>query len=263
MTEKEFELFRRLISAHAGISLAPEKKIMVSSRLAKRLDHYGLEKYGAYYQLATDRDYPQEFQMMVNILTTNETYFFREPNHFEFFRDYILKPWQGTNFRLWSAASSTGEEAYTLAMILADSMGMQNWEIFASDISTQVLKTAESGVYPMNRLDNMDKRYLEKYCLKGVRSLEGYFRIDAKLRNRVTFKQVNLMDSLPPEIGKFEVIFLRNVLIYFDNDTKKQVVERLLDALNPGGYFFVSHSESLHRVTKQLQLVKSSIYRKT
>ena len=108
--------------------------------------------------------------MMVNILTTNETYFFREPKHFEFFQDNILKSWRGSNFRVWSAASSTGEEAYTLAMLMAENMGVREWEVFASDISTHVLKKARSGVYTLDRLDNMDKRYLQKYCLKGVRS---------------------------------------------------------------------------------------------
>jgi len=235
---------------------------MVASRLAKRLDYYGLDNYGDYFQLATSADYPQEFEMLVNILTTNETYFFREPKHFEFFQEQILKPWRGANFRLWSAASSTGEEAYSLAMLMAENLGMRNWEIFASDLSTKVLAAARSGVYPLDRLEHMEQRLLEKYCLKGVRSQEGFFRVDAKLRNRVSFEQVNLMNPLPPKLGQFEVIFLRNVLIYFDQDTKKRVVERLIRALNPGGYFFVSHSESLHRVTNQLKLIKPSIYRK-
>ncbi len=235
---------------------------MVASRLAKRLDYYHLDNYGDYYALATSADYPHEFQMMVNILTTNETYFFREPKHFEFFRDTILKPWRGDNFRVWSAASSTGEEAYSLAMVLAENLGMRNWEIFASDLSTRVLDIARQGVYLMDRLDHMDKRLLDKYCLKGVRSQEGFFRVDTKLRSRVKFDQVNLMNPLPPALGKFEVIFLRNVLIYFDQDTKKHVVERLAKALKPGGYFIISHSESLHRVTDQLQMIKPSIYRK-
>jgi len=235
---------------------------MVASRLANRLDHYGLVRYGDYYDLATDSDYPDEFQKLVNILTTNETYFFREPKHFEFFRDTILKPWRGEHFRVWSAASSTGEEAYSLAMVMAENLGMRNWEIFGSDLSTRVLESARAGVYMMDRLEHMENRLLEKYCLKGVRSQEGFFRIDPKLRNRVSFDHINLMNPLPPKLGKFEVIFLRNVLIYFDQDTKKQVVERLIAALKPGGYFFVSHAESLHRVTDHLQLISPSIYRK-
>jgi chemotaxis protein methyltransferase CheR len=262
ITTEEFERFRCLIYDHAGIALTPEKKVMVASRLAKRLDYYQLHSYGEYYQLAISPDYPHEFQTLVNILTTNETYFFREPKHFEFFQQQILKPWRGEQFRVWSAASSTGEEAYTLAMVLTENLGMRNWEIFGSDLSTRVLEIARRGIYPLDRLEQMDNRLLEKYCLKGVRSQEGFFRVDSKLRSRVKFDQVNLMNVLPPALGKFEVIFLRNVLIYFDQDTKKQVVERLITALKPGGHFIISHSESLHRVTEQLQMIKPSIYRK-
>ncbi|QPK63904.1 protein-glutamate O-methyltransferase CheR [Methylomonas sp. LL1] len=262
ITTDEFEHFRRLIYDHAGIALSPEKKVMVASRLAKRLDYYGLSRYGEYFQLINNPDYPDEFQILVNILTTNETYFFREPKHFDFFREQILKPWRGDHFRVWSAASSTGEEAYSLAMVAAENLGMRAWEVFASDLSTRVLDIARNGVYLLDRLEHMEPRLLEKYCLKGVRAHEGFFRIDAKIRNRVKFDQVNLKSPLPPNLGKFEVIFLRNVLIYFDQDTKKQVVERLATALKPDGYFFISHSESLHRVTDQLQIIEPSIYRK-
>ena len=262
ITPQEFECFRRLIYDHAGISLVPEKKVMVASRLAKRLDHYGLSLYGDYYQLVVGRDNPQEFQVMVNILTTNETYFFREPKHFEYFRDEILRPWRGNSFRVWSAASSTGEEAYSLAMVMSEHLRSQQWEIFASDLSTKVLDVARNGVYLMDRLEHMDPRFLEKYCLKGVRAQSGFFRVDKKIRSRVTFSQVNLMSPLPVNLGQFDVIFLRNVLIYFDQETKKHVVERLATALKPGGYFFVSHSESLHRVTDHLRMLKPSIYRK-
>jgi len=264
ITNEEFECFRRLIYEHAGISLTVEKKIMVASRLAKRLDHHGLSRYGDYFRLATSPDYPQEFQTLVNILTTNETYFFREPQHFDFLREQILNPWRGERFRIWSAASSTGEEAYSLAMLMAECLGtMRDWEIFASDLSTRVLDTARRAVYLMDRLEHMDAGLMEKYCLKGVRSQEGFLRVNEKLRSRVSFAQVNLMQPVPAGIGKFEVIFLRNVLIYFDQDTKKQVVERLISALRPGGYLFISHSESLYRVTNQLQMIKPSIYRKS
>ncbi|MDO8941275.1 MAG: protein-glutamate O-methyltransferase CheR [Methylicorpusculum sp.] len=262
ITPEEFDRFRRLIYDHAGISLIPEKKVMVASRLAKRLDYYGVSTYGEYFQLATQRDHPHEFQTMVNILTTNETYFFREPKHFDFFREEIMKNWRGEQFRLWSAASSSGEEAYSLAMVMAQELGMRRWEILGSDLSTRVLDIAKQGVYTMDRLEQMDMSLMAKYCLKGVRSQAGLFKVDQKLRARVNFQQVNLMQPLPTGIGKFDVIFLRNVLIYFDQDTKKQVVERLATALKPGGYFFVSHSESLHRITDQLQSIKPSIYRK-
>jgi chemotaxis protein methyltransferase CheR len=262
ITPTEFDSFRRLIHDHAGISLAPEKSLMVASRLAKRLNHYELSSYADYFRLLSSQDYPHEFQLMVNILTTNETYFFREPKHFEFFRNEILKAWRGDTFKVWSAASSTGEEAYSLAMVMAENLGMRHWDIFASDLSTHVLDVARNAVYLMDRLDHMDPKLLEKYCLKGVRAQEGFFRVDKKIRDRVTFAQVNLKAPLPANLGKFDVIFLRNVLIYFDQDIKKQVVGRLLTALKPGGHFFVSHSESLHRVTDKLHMIKPSIYRK-
>lgn len=263
ITTEEFEWYRRLIYDHAGIYLAPEKKVMVASRLAKRLDYFGLSTYRDYSRLVSGPEHPDEFQIMVNILTTNETYFFREPKHFEFFRDEILKPWRGDFFRVWSAASSSGEEAYSLAMVMAETIGLRNWEIFGSDLSTKVLDAAIAGIYTMDRLDHMDPKLLDKYCLKGVRAQAGFFRVDQKIRNQVKFAQVNLKSPLPPDLGKFEVIFLRNVLIYFDQITKKEVVERLTSALRPGGYFIVSHSESLHRVTGQLKMIKPSIYRKS
>lgn len=262
MSAAEFERFRALIYNHAGISLSPEKKIMVASRLAKRLDYYNLDNYGDYYDLALGNGYPHEFQTLVDILTTNETYFFREPKHFDFVRERILRQWRGSPFRAWSAACSSGEEVYSLAMVCAETLGAQTWEVMGSDLSSRVLEIARHGVYPMDRLEQMDPHLLRKYCLKGVRSQQGYFRVDAKLRGRVSFEQVNLMKPPPASLGKFDLIFLRNVLIYFDQDTKKQVVERLLAALKPGGYFFISHSESLHGISGPLQQINPSIYRK-
>ena len=238
ITTEEFECFRRLIYDHAGISLVPEKKVMVSSRLAKRLDYYGLSRYGDYYQLVVGRDHPDEFQVMVNILTTNETYFFREPKHFEFFRDEILQQWRGDSFRVWSAASSTGEEAYSLAMVLSENLRSRNWEIFASDLSTQVLDVARNGIYTMDRLDHMDPRFLEKYCLKGVRAQTGLFRVDKTLRSRVTFAQVNLMSPLPVNLGRFDVIFLRNVLIYFAAELQNRALNLFQESLVRGKEYF-------------------------
>lgn len=261
ITVSEFECFRKLIYDHAGIALAPEKKVMVASRLAKRLTHYCLSTYDQYFQLTNSPEYPNEFQMMVNLLTTNETFFFREPKHFDFFRDDILKHWRGGDtFRVWSAASSTGEEAYSLAMVMAETLGMRKWEVFGSDLSTRVLNAASNGVYSMDRLEQMDKKLLKKYCLQGVRSQQGFFRVDEKLRNRASFDQVNLMEPIPASIGKFDVIFLRNVLIYFDNETKKEVVERLASALKPGGHFFISHSETINRLTDHFVSVRPSVF---
>jgi chemotaxis protein methyltransferase CheR len=250
-----------LLYACAGISLADEKKIMVASRLAKRLQYYGLASYAQYYQLINQPEYKHEFQVMIDILTTNETYFFREPAHFEYLKDPGLKTWQGDPFKAWSAASSSGEEAYSLAIVLAETLGSKKWTVLGSDISTRVLDIARNGVYLMDRLENMDKRLLERYCLRGVRSQDGFFCVDEKLRSRTSFEQINLVKPLSPALKQnFDVIFLRNVLIYFDQETKKDVVDRITEALKPGGYFFISHSENLHHITDKLEMLKPSIF---
>ncbi len=233
---------------------------MVGSRLNKRLNFYKLDNFHQYYDLVMGNEVPGEQQMLVDILTTNETYFFREPKHFDYLKDKVLKKWRGEKFRVWSAASSSGEEAYSIAMLLAETIPHRPWEIIGSDLSTKVLAKAQRGIYPMERIELLDRKLMEKYCLKGVRSQAETFRISEKLRKHTHFGQVNLMKTLPPKIGTFEVIFLRNVLIYFDQETKKHVVERVVKKLNPKGVFIISHSETLSRVTDQLEMVQPSIY---
>lgn len=260
MTPNEFKLFQKFIYDHAGIDLAPAKHVMVSSRLTKRLNYHQLDNFSQYFEYVMSPNGTQEFQMVVDILTTNETYFFREPKHFDFLKNKVLKPWRGDHFRLWSAASSSGEEAYSIAMLLAENLGAKRWSILGTDLSTKVLEKARKGVYMMDRIDLLDRDLMERYCLKGVRSQDGAFRIVEKLRQNIRFKQLNLMKPLPPKMEVFDVIFLRNVLIYFDNDTKKHVVERLVTALKPGGHFIISHSETLSRITDHLEMVQPSIY---
>lgn len=261
ITEDQFQRFKRLIYDEAGINLAPEKKSLVEARLAKRLKHFNLSTYGQYFKLLNTPDYPTEFQMMVDLLTTNETYFFREPKHFEFLSREVLQTWKRGPLRVWSAACSSGEEVYTLAMLLSDRMGAKLWDIVGSDISTQMLERCEQGLYPMSRAEHMSQYYLQKFCLKGTGKFEGMLLVDSKLRQRCEFHKVNLTNPLPT-LGRFDVIFLRNVMIYFDVEVKKQVVSRLLKVLNPGGYLFISHSESLHGINHELQMIRPSIYRK-
>lgn len=235
---------------------------MVAARLAKRLQFYQLQTYGEYYQLLINDKFADEFQLCINILTTNETYFFREPQHFIFLGKEILKDWQGEHFRVWSAASSSGEEAYSIAMVLAETLGFRSWEVLGSDVNTQMLDRARIGVYTMDRLDQMDKTLLAKYCLKGTRSQQGNFRVDEAIRKKVKFVQLNLNEAIPFDIGMFDVIFLRNVLIYFDIESKKTIVERLMKCLKPNGYFVISHSENMHQVTDRLLMVRPSIFKK-
>jgi chemotaxis protein methyltransferase CheR len=260
LTNREFLQFQEMIHRIAGISLSDAKKPLVSGRLSKRVRQLGLTSFGAYFELLM-RD-KAELQVAVDALTTNETYFFRESKHMDFLSDKILPARsRGRPYRIWSAASSSGEEPYTLAMVLADRMGDEPWEVVGSDISSRVLEKARSGHYSLDRTSGIPRHYLSRFCLKGVGTHEGTFLISRGLRERVSFHQVNLVEPLP-KLGEFDAIFLRNVMIYFDLETKRQVVKRLLPTLRPGGYFFVSHSESLNGISEELKLVSPSIYRK-
>lgn len=262
ITDREFSQFQSMIFEVAGISMSASKKPLVSGRLAKRVKHHGLDSYDAYFRMLMQGGSEAELQVAIDLLTTNETYFFREPKHFDFMRDKVLpnrRP--GKPFRLWSAASSSGEEPYSLAMLLSDVLGEAPWEIVASDLSTRVLEKARSGVYPMERAEDIPKHYLSRFCLKGTGNQEGNFMVSRELRGRVKFMQVNLNESLP-KLGEFDVIFLRNVMIYFNNETKRQVVGRMIPLLAPGGHLIVGHSESLNGVTEALKVVAPSVYRK-
>ncbi|THF65073.1 CheR family methyltransferase [Pseudothauera rhizosphaerae] len=261
--DQDFARFQALLYKQAGIHLAPSKKVLLVGRLSKRLRALGLASFGDYYRLVTSGN-AQELQTMVDLLTTNETYFFREAKHFDFLRQDILpqRP-RSTPFEVWSAACSSGEEPYTLAMVLAEELGGAPWKIAASDISTQVLERARRGHYSLERAQGIPPALLKKYCLKGVREQAGTFLIGRELRSRVNFMQVNLIEP-PPAIGPVDVIFLRNVMIYFDQDTKRKVVANLLTRLKPGGWFIVGHSETLNGIAdpEQLAPVRPTIYRK-
>ena len=259
----EFKKFKLWLYSNAGIDLKDTKIKLVEGRLACRLKHYNLTSYTAYFNMITNKDSVTESQMAVDLLTTNETYFFREPQHFEFLKNTLLPQIpRGKSFRLWCAASSTGEEPYTLAMTLAESLGMNSWQIISSDISQRVLEKARSGHYALERAHNISQASLRKYCLKGVDSQDGTFLIKKSLREKMIFKQINLVKPLP-DIGKFDVIFIRNVMIYFDNETRIQVVKQIVEQLKIGGYLFVSHSESLIGVNPQLKIHQPSIFIKS
>lgn len=263
ISDKEFQNFKLWIFKNAGIHLADHKKALVMGRLSPRLRHYQLSSYGQYYDLLTgEKSNPGETQIAIDLLTTNETYFFREPKHFDFLRDDILPVRErGRVFRVWSAAGSSGEEAYSIAMLLDSCMKNDPWEVVASDLSSRMLEKASTGLYPIARSEKIPKSLLHKYCLKGIEEQEGKFIINRYLRSRVKFRQINLVESIP-DMGLFDVIFLRNVMIYFEKDTRDQVVKRLLPLLKVGGYFIVGHSESLNGIDVDLKVIKPSIYKK-
>ena len=262
LNDNEFQQFQSWLHFTAGINLSPAKKALVAGRLAKRLKHYNLSSYGDYFRLISHKGEADELQIALDLLTTNETHFFREPKHFDFLRLQVLPRAQpGKAFRVWSAASSSGEEPYSLAMTLADALPNTPWEIVASDISTRVLEVARSGLYSMAKAHTIPHPLLTKHCLRGTGTQDGTFLIAQNLRSCVQFMQINLNSALP-RIGEFDIIFLRNVMIYFDMDTKRQVVARMLPLLKPDGFFIVSHSESLNGITDGLKLLTPSIYRK-
>jgi chemotaxis protein methyltransferase CheR len=262
ITDQEFFQFQNFIYDAAGISLSPAKKALVSGRLAKRVQHCRLNSYSEYFRLLTSGNASNEVQTAIDLLTTNETYFFREPKHFDLLREYVWSARKGgQTFRVWSAASSTGEEAYSIAMVLAECLEDNPWEVIGSDISTRVLARARLGHYPVERTTHIPPAYLKKFCLKGTGVQQGTLLVERSLRSRVHFMQVNLNAELP-RLGTFDVIFLRNVMIYFNGDTKQQVVGRVLSLLKPNGHFFIGHSESLHGVTSVVQSVMPSVYRK-
>jgi chemotaxis protein methyltransferase CheR len=263
ITDHEFTQFQRLIYKIAGISLSDAKKILLVGRLTRRLKFHGFATFTQYYRMLATGEHPEEVQTMVDLLTTNETYFFREPKHFDFLRDEIIgKRSSPTAFRVWSAACSSGEEVYTLAMVLAEAMPNMPWEVVGSDISTRVLDKAARGHYSLDRTDGIPPGFMVKYCLKGVRSNAGTFLITSELRRKTSFHQINLMDPVKADIGQFDVIFLRNVMIYFDQETKAKVVRNLLPRLKAGGYLIIGHSESLNGISDQVKAVGPTIYRR-
>lgn len=261
LSDPEFEILRKMLYQAAGINLTPEKKALVTGRLGKRIADLGLASFGDYFKRIGGLD-PEERQWAFNALTTNETSFFREPQHFAFLSETLIPAHNRSDtFRVWSAASSTGEEPYSIAMVLAERLGKGPWEVVASDLSTKVLDQARRGLYPLERAEKIPKPYLRNYCLKGTGQQEDKFLIAPWPRDRVRFLQVNLVEALP-NLGSFDLIFLRNVLIYFDPPTKKRVVEQLLAHLKPGGHFFSGHSESLTGLIPGLDSIKPAIYRK-
>jgi chemotaxis protein methyltransferase CheR len=260
ISDRDFANYQALLFQQAGIRLGAEKKALLCGRLAKRLRQRGLESYDDYYALIVRQD-PAELQTAIDLLTTNETYFFREPKHFEFLSRRLAAGKPSGALRVWSAACSSGEEPYSIAMVLAEVLGDASWEIVATDISTRVLERARTGHYPIERAKGIPQRYLSAYCLKGAGEHAGTFLVEKKLRQRVTFRHLNLLE-LPSDLGSFDVVFLRNVLIYFDVPTKRQVVESIATRLKPGGHLLIGHSESLHGITDVLAGEGPATYRK-
>lgn len=272
LTDTEFTRFRDLIYKTTGIALGDGKRQMVQSRLQKRLRVHQFAAFSDYYALLTgpSRD-DAEKTAFINCITTNKTDFFREPHHFEFAAKRILpeiaaQAGRGTpRLRVWHAGCSTGEEPYTLGMTLAEALeGKSGWDIqqLASDIDTDVLAHAERGVYAAERVASIPLPLLRRHFLRGGEAQELY-QVTPALRAAVTFRQINLLEDWPLRPGtRFDIIFCRNVVIYFDKPTQSRLFARFGERLSPGGYLILGHSESLHGSAGCFEALGHTIYRK-
>jgi chemotaxis protein methyltransferase CheR len=266
ITEREFSLFQALILRDAGIYLAPAKKALLVGRLAKRLRALGLSSFGEYYRRVVEEDDRDERVQMLDCISTNETHFFREPRQFEFLERQVIPAWKEKGpriLRIWSAGCSTGEEPYSLAMMLLHHFppgSGRQIEILATDLSTRALAKAETAVWPLEKATEIPTEYRKAFMLRGTASQEGKMKVAPEVRALVRFGRLNLNDERYPVRGPFHLIFCRNVLIYFPMDGKLRVIHRLLDVLAPDGLLFLGHAESLNAVTDRVVTVVPTVY---
>lgn len=262
LSGKAFKRIQAFFQQQSGIHIPEHKQQLVVTRLRSHMLSLGFKEFDGYSTYLTNAATHDERTQVVDLLTTNETYFFREPEHFNQLANIMVPSIAHRPLRVWCAAASSGEEPYSLAMALNEKLGSYGWELTASDISVRMLEAAEQGLYRMQRLEHMPPEYLRKYCRKGVGPYDGMFMVDSDLRQRVNFTQHNLLESAA-SLGQFDIIFVRNVLIYFDSDVKNQVLRNLYAQLRPGGWLVTSHSESLNGLDTPLKLVRPSLYRRT
>jgi chemotaxis protein methyltransferase CheR len=270
LADEEFRLFQDLILRESGIHLGAKNRAMLISRLWKRLRALELNSFASYYRrVRTD---PAEMVLMLDCICTNETHFFREPAAFDCLRQRVFPEWReaaeanerSRTIRVWSAACSTGEEAYSLAMtLLTEFPPAAGWnvEVLGTDLSTRVLAQAAKAVWPAEKISSIPVDYQRNFLLRGFGPEKGKFKAGEELRRVVKFLRLNLSREPLPVSGPFDLIFCRNVLIYFQWEMKLEVVNRLGKFLGPEGYLFLGHAESLHGVTDKLQSVEPRVFR--
>ena len=265
-----FTKYQTLIYREVGIWLASHKTALLTGRLTRRLRLLGFSSMAEYYKLVTQPDQQHERAIMIDCITTNETHFFREPRHFEFLAQSVFPRWQQQadagqrqkRIRVWSAGCSTGEEPYSLAMMLLKNFGDEGWdlEVLGTDISTRVLEKARAGMFPLDKAKEVPKDYLHTYMLKGTKDQEGLMKVTPEVHKLVRFSRVNLNADMYPMSAECDLVFCRNVLIYFDQLSKKKVVTGLLRHLSPTGLLFVGHSENLNGLTPELKSIIPTVY---
>lgn len=258
---EDFERVRKLIYQHAGISLSPIKQDMVYSRLARRLRATGATSFVDYLD-ALERNGGDEWERFVNSLTTNLTSFFREPHHFPILAEHLQKLGTSRPIKIWCSAASTGEEPYSIAMTVLETFGdkVSHVSIFASDLDTNVLATAQRGIYPMERVEKISTERLRRFFFKGTGSQEGYVSVRPELKRLIDFQRVNLLEPNWPVRGPLDVIFCRNVMIYFDKPTQYKILSRYAPLLQSNGLMFAGHSESFLHAADLFKSLGKTVY---
>ena len=265
-----FQKFSDLVYEKTGIFLKPEKKELLNARLGKRLRATGITSFKQYYEYVINDRSGDELVHLIDNVSTNFTSFFRENSHFEILSSTVLPAFvkegrgKSKEILLWSSASSSGEEPYTMAMVVEDFVsrhpGMR-YRIMATDISTRVLAQAKRGVYADERVTKVPTPFLKKYFQKGVGNSDGYVKVKDELRRMVHFDRFNLMGDFPWRAA-IDVIFCRNVMIYFNRETQQELVSKFHEALTPGGYLFIGHSESISGLKHNFTQVDATAYMK-
>jgi chemotaxis protein methyltransferase CheR len=262
LTARGFERVSQLFHAVSGIRLTPAKHALVVTRLAKLAAESGEDDLDRYVdRLLGGGLPPAETTRVIDRLTTNETYFFREPAHFRHFAE-LLEQHPTREWRVWSGASSSGEEIYSVAMLMADRLGLEDprWSILGTDLSTAMVEHARRALYGSSRTRDIPVPYLKRYCLKGTGAQEGQLLVDRALRQRTRFETLNLMEPLPAGFGPFDAIWLRNVLIYFEVEAKVAIVRRVLEVLAPHGVLYTGHAESLANLALPIRSLAPAVY---
>ncbi|MGF1483005.1 MAG: CheR family methyltransferase [Opitutales bacterium] len=266
LSDREYEYFRSIIYDHCRINLGPNKRELVKARLNKRLRALKLPNFKAYIDLLQGPNSEEEWTNLIDSISTNYTFFFREPAHFEFLYKQALPELAsgGGTFRVWSSACSSGEEPYSVSIVLDQFFKGQSeaYRIECTDISTRILAKAREGIFAPPQVEKIRRDWMKKYFEQGRRGNEVLFRIKEPVRGRLNFTHMNLMDRSFPWREPFQVVFCRNVMIYFDRETQEDLVQRIAQHIVPGGYLFIGHSESLTGVRHGLKLIKPSIYKK-
>ena len=258
---QDFERVRKLIYQHAGISLSPIKQDMVYSRLARRLRATGAKSFVEYLD-GLERNGGDEWEKFVNSLTTNLTSFFREPHHFPIFAEHLRKLGTQRPIKIWCSAASTGEEPYSIAMTVLETFGdkASHVSIFASDLDTNVLATAQKGIYPIERVEKIPTERLRRFFFKGTGSQEGYVAVRPELKRLIEFQRVNLLEPNWPIRGPLDVIFCRNVMIYFDKPTQYKILSRYAPMMQTDGLMFAGHSESFLHAADLFKSLGKTVY---